>query len=38
MVLTIVVIGKVATKLYVGGVMHYSERFNLKDVGKLLKN
>jgi len=38
MVVTIVVIGKVATKLYVGGVMHYSERFSFKDIGKLLNN
>ena len=38
MVVTIVVIGKLATKLYVGGVMHYSEGFNLKDVRKLMRN
>jgi len=36
MVVTIIVIGKLATKLYVGGVMHYSERFSFKDIRKLM--
>lgn len=31
------VLGKVATKLYCNGVMHYSEKASLKDIKKLLK-
>ena len=37
MILTIVLGGKFITKLYVGGVMHYSDKASFKDIKKLLK-
>jgi|GEM_PF-524784 len=37
LILMLLVMSKFATKLYVGGVMHYSEKFRFKDIKKLMK-
>ncbi|MCL1950710.1 MAG: ABC transporter permease [Turicibacter sp.] len=37
LLISILLIGKLATKIYTGGVMHYSEKASFKDIRKLLK-
>lgn len=38
LVIAIVILSKFATKLFVGGVMHYSEKTSFKDIKKLMES